>query len=290
MIVGGSKKEVIKNIKKNAEENKLNSKVEINDPSFTPEESKQYLNKFFKIRKNKLIFWLKSRSAYEFVDKISKNLDKTIEIEGLDNLRDVNEGAIVTSNHFNPLENLAVRKVIKKRYGKNIYVVSQETNLALPNGLGSLVNKLNVIPISKSTDYIINVFEPYLKNILEKKNYVLIYPEEEMWFNYRKPRPCKMGAYHYAAKFNKPIISCFVEIIDLDKKDNDEFNEVKYVIHILKPIYPDLNKTIRQNSKDMAEIDYNQKKECYEKVYNKKLTYNFSYDDIAGLKKEVMEE
>lgn len=288
MIVGGSKKEVIKNIKKNAEENNLNLKVEINDPAFTPEESKQYLDKFFKIRENKLTFWLKSRSAYEFVDKISKNLDKAIEIEGLDNLKDINDGAIVTSNHFNPLENLAVRKVIKERYGKNIYVVSQETNLALPNGLGTLVSKLNIIPIAKSTDYIINTFEPYLKKVLEKKNYVLIYPEEEMWFNYRKPRPCKRGAYQYAAKFNKPIISCFVEIIDLDQKDNDEFNEVKYVVHVLKPIYPDANKTVKQNSKDMAETDYNQKKECYEKVYHKKLTYDFSYDDIAGLKKEVM--
>ncbi|MDO4376373.1 MAG: 1-acyl-sn-glycerol-3-phosphate acyltransferase, partial [bacterium] len=58
--------------------------------------------------------------------------------------------------------------------------------------------------------------------------------------------------------------------------------------HVLKPIYQDANKTVKQNSKDMAETDYNQKKECYEKVYHKKLTYDFSYDDIAGLKKEVM--
>ena len=39
-----------------------------------------------------------------------------------------------------------------------------------------------------------------------------------MWYNYRKPRPLKQGAYYYAAKNNVPIISCFTEIIDKEKK------------------------------------------------------------------------
>ena len=107
-----------------------------------------------------------------------------------------------------------------------------------------------------------------------------------MWFNYRLPRPCKRGAYQFASLCDVPIISCFVEIIDLDKDDNEEFKEVKYIVHVLDPIIPDKNKTARQNSIDMAEIDYKQKVEAYEKCYNKKLNYKFSYDDIAGYKKK----
>ena len=49
-------------------------------------------------------------------------------------------------------------------------------------------------------------FIPTIRDLLNDKSLILIYPEEEMWFNYRKPRPPKPGAYHYAAKYNVPII------------------------------------------------------------------------------------
>ncbi len=286
MVIGGSKKAVIENIKKNVKEGELNKKVEVNDPHLSEKEVNRALDRFYGIRKHKIAYFLESRFAYLFVDIIGLKLNKSIEIEGLDNLKDINEGAIVTSNHFNPLDNMAIRKLIKKRYRKNFYVVSQETNLAMPGIIGYLMNSINIIPLCKGPNYIIKTFIPELKKVLNKNNYVLIYPEEEMWFNYRKPRPCKRGAYQFAAEAGKPIISCFTEIRDTDKDDNDEFKEVKYIVHVLKPIYPDSKKSVRENSKIMAEIDYKQKKEAYEKCYHKKLDYTFSYEDIAGYKKD----
>lgn len=286
MIIGGSKKEVIKNIEKNVKNNELNKKVEVNDPVLNDKEIENALNRFYGIRKHKVIYFLESRFAYLFVDILGKRLNDSIEIKGLDNIKNISSGAIVTSNHFNPLDNLAIRKMIKKRYKKNVYIVSQETNLAMPGFLGYLMNSLNIIPLCKGPNYIINTFKPELEKVLNNNNYVLIYPEEEMWFNYRKPRPCKRGAYQFAAEANVPIISCFVEIQDLEKEDNDEFNQVKYVVHVLKPIYPDSSKSARENSKIMAEIDYKQKINAYEKAYNTKLNYEFSLNDIAGLKKK----
>ncbi len=288
MIIGGSKKDVIKNIQKNILNNELNKKVETTDPVFTDEERDKYLKKFFEMRKLPT-FQLESAIVYKEIDTIAAKINNSIEIKGLENLDNLEGGAIVTSNHFSPLENLVVRQAIKKRYKQNIYVVSQETNLALEGHLGYIINHVNLIPLAKSPNYIINTFKPMVKRILDEGNYVLIYPEEEMWLHYRKPRPCKRGAYEFAAENNKPVISCFIEILDTDKKDNDEFNQVKYVIHILKPIYPDKNKTVRQNSIEMKDIDYKQKVEAYEKAYNKKLDYTFSYDDIAGIKKEMFE-
>ena len=38
MIIGGSKKQVIENIKKNTSLNELNQKVEVNDPNLSDEE------------------------------------------------------------------------------------------------------------------------------------------------------------------------------------------------------------------------------------------------------------
>ncbi|WMJ87240.1 hypothetical protein [Anaerocolumna sp. MB42-C2] len=103
-----------------------------------------------------------------------------------------------------------------------------------------------------------------------------------MWFNYRKPRPLKRGAYYYAAANQVPIISCFVEIHDIRQKDNEQFYKTEYIMHVLKPIYPDNSKDIRENSLRMMETDYRQKREAYESAYGKKLYYEFGKDDIAG--------
>lgn len=286
MIIGGNKDKVIENIKKNIKNEEFNNKVELNDPVLSDEKRNKVIKKFYKIRNNRFLFYLRRRPAFIYTSYIGLKLDKYIEIDGLDNLKDIKNGAIITSNHFNPIDNMIIRKLIKKYYKKNLYIVIQETNLDMPGFLGYLMNHLNIIPLSKSVNYIINTFKPELKKVLDKKNYVLIYPEEEMWFNYKKPRPCKKGAYQFALDSNVPVISCFVEMVNLEDDDNEQFKQIKYILHVLKPIYKDEKKSYRENIVYMANKDYEQKKECYEKVYNKKLDYNFSYDDIAGLKKK----
>ena len=104
-----------------------------------------------------------------------------------------------------------------------------------------------------------------------------------MWFNYRKPRPPKPGAYHYAAKYNVPIIPCFVKIEDTEEYEDNGFKKSKYTLYIMKPIFPDTSKDLKQNKEEMREKDYNLKKEAYEKAYGKKLDYKFNpEEDIAG--------
>lgn len=67
------------------------------------------------------------------------------------------------------------------------------------------------MPVSSLKWFMETEFPNQIKNALDENKLVLIYPEQEMWFNYRKPRPCKRGAYLYAVKFNVPVISLFVE-------------------------------------------------------------------------------
>ena len=100
---------------------------------------------------------------------------------------------------------------------------------------------------------------------MNRGEFVLIYPEQEMWFNYRKPRPPKRGAYYYAAKLNVPVISCFVKIINIDKRKSSEFCDVRHELYVLDPLIPDPSLSVRQNSLAMAEQDYRQKVEAYEK-------------------------
>lgn len=283
MIIGGSKKEVIENIKKNILENELNKKVEVGDPVLTEEKIEILLDKFFK-NKCKINYKIKNKAALKIVKESAKYVDN-IEVIGIEKIKnlDLTRGAIITNNHFNPLDSYASRKVANL-LNKKLYIVIEDTNLALPGTIGFLMNYLDVLPVSKSPTYLIKTFMPELKKILNNGYIVLIYPEEEMWFNYRKPRPCKRGAYQFASINKVPVISCFTEMVDLNIPDNDEFNKVKYIVHVLDPIIPDLNKSDRQNSIDMANIDFKQKKEAYEKAYNKELIYDFESNDIAGLR------
>lgn len=287
MIIGGSKKEVIKNIEKNIKDNELNKKVETDDPNLTEEEIDELLNKFYKNKKNKTLYNFKRNMANTIVEKLGKEIYPTIELEGLENLNgiDLSNGAIITSNHFNPLDSYTIRK-LANLLRKDLYIVIQDTNLALPNELGLLMNYMNTIPLKNSPNYILDTFKKELERVLSKGNLVLIYPEEEMWFNYRKPRPCKRGAYQFASMLKVPIISCFVEMNDLSEDDNEEFYKVNYKVHILKPLIPDKRKSDRANSIELAKKDYEQKKESYELSYDTKLDYEFSISDIAGLKKD----
>ena len=285
MIIGGSKKEVINNIKKNIENNELNKKVEIGDPNLSEDEIQKYINDFYK-NKKKISYFFKNKIANKTVKKISKELYPDIKINGLEklDLADLSNGAIITSNHFNPLDSYNIRKIVEEKLHKKLYIVVQDTNLAMPGFLGFLFNNIEVIPLSKSPNYIIKKFVPELKKILSKGDFILIYPEEEMWFNYRLPRPCKRGAYQFAHELDVPVISCFVKMIDTDKTDNDEFNKVKYEVSINKVIYPEAGESVKSDSRKMAEVDYEARKKAYEDAYNKKLNYAFDISDIAGWK------
>ena len=282
MIIGGSKTKVIENIKQALLDNDLNRKVEENDASLSQEEEAAAVTKFYALRK-KSSFRLKHAAMQKMNDLQMRSYDKLIEVRGQEKLSKLDSGFIITSNHFNPLDNLCIKKACKVALGVEPYIVIQATNLVVPGVIGELFNYLDHIPIRKSASYIRGEFLEQMKEVMEdQKRPVLIYPEEEMWFNYRKPRPNKRGAFHFAATLKVPVVPCFVEILDTSRPDNEEFFESEYIVHILDPIYPDITKSVRQNSVEMAERDYALKKAAYEKAYGKKLDYKFEESDVAN--------
>ena len=284
MIIGGSKKEVVANIKNAADNGRFNDKVEIGDPELDSTRRKKLLGKYVK-QHNEIPYHYRNWLARRIVDFITFGVNANTKVVGAEKIKHIKSGAIITSNHFNPVDTTIIRYGIKKARRYRMFIVSQDTNFAMKGFLGFLMRYADEIPVSKDKDYMERHFYRTLNNLLvNKKEYILIYPEQEMWFNYRKPRPPKRGAYFYAAKFNVPIISCFVEMKDMDKDDTEEFKRVKYVLHILDPIYPDPEKNERDNSFDMMKKDYEQKKAAYEQIYKRPLDYAFSDSDIAGWK------
>lgn len=287
MIIGDNRKAIIENIKLCAESGEFHNKVELNDPVLTAEQSKKITENYIENRKQPA-FRAKTALGVTLAKSAAKIVNKNTVITGLEKIPENLGGCLITSNHFSPLENTVIRYLTNTLGRKRLGIISQTSNFAMTGIVGFLMNYADTIPISSEPHYLAKDFPAILKErLIDKKDAVLLYPEQEMWFNYRKPRPPKNGAYFYAAKLNVPIVSCFVEIIDLNKDDNSEFKKVKYVLHILDVLYPDKNKTVRENTDYLALTDYSLKKACYERVYGKKLTYRFEDGDIAGWKESL---
>ena len=281
MIIGDKREEVIRNIAAAAEKGAFYDKVEVNDPNLSIEESTAIIENYLKNRKT-LPFRIKTLAARTIANLLGAVVNKNTEIIGMENAMNIKDGAVVTCNHFSPLDNTVVRTFVRKLHKKRINIVSQETNLAMKGFIGFLMNYADIIPIAEVSHYLKNEFPQTLYSLLSKGEYLLIYPEQEMWFHYKKPRPPKRGAYYYAAKCAVPVISLFVEQREIKEKDTEEFYKVKYVLHVLPTLYPDPNKTVRQNSIEMQKRDEEQKKELYERIYGEPLDYSFEAADIAG--------
>lgn len=285
MIIGDNREAVIENIKCNAQKGQFHNKVELNDPVLTPEQNREVTSSFIENRTS-IAYRVKSSIAVTMAKIATKIINKDTEIVGLEKIPADIGGALITSNHFSPLENTVIRHLTNSLKRKHLGIISQTTNFAMGGIIGFLMNYADTIPISTEPRYLARDFLSVLKEkLVDKKQMVLLYPEQEMWFNYRKPRPPKNGAYFYSAKLNVPIISCFVEMVDTDEDDTEEFKKVKYILHVLDVLYPDQSKTPKENTELLSQADYNLKKACYEKVYQKELTYDFTPHDIAGWKK-----
>ncbi len=281
MIIGKNREQVIENIRKAAESGEFYAKVEPDDPILSAAESNHITCRYLSTR-NTVGFKFKSFIARRIAEVATRIINRRTEIVGEENACDLSGGAIITSNHFGPLENTVIRHYVKKQGKKRLNVVSQVTNFAMSGFIGFLMNYADTVPLSPNFRYLNGEFIKVLGERLKKQEVVLIYPEQEMWFNYRKPRPLKRGAYHFAAKLNVPVVSCFVEMVDLPEKDAPSFYKVKYVLHILGTLYPDPAKSVKENSCDLCERDYALKKAAYEKAYGKPLDYGFENTDIAG--------
>lgn len=229
MIIGEDKGKVIENIKEATEQGKYNKKVEINDPKLTKDEREKTIRKYLK-NKDKVSFKIKTEIAESVISVLTKILNKDTEIVGIENVKGINGSAIVTSNHFNPLDNLIIQKFAKEVCKKRLYIISQETNFAMSGIVGFFMRYSRTIPISRQLDYMKREFPKIIKDILDGNNLILIYPEQEMWFNYKKPRPLKEGAYYFAAQNNVPILSCFVEMKETDEKAYNKKLDYKFEI------------------------------------------------------------
>lgn len=230
----------------------------------------------------KLSSRIKSYFAFKAARKFLKEKLKSKEIiikdiKGKENLQYIKGGLMITCNHFNAFDSFAVQyvydeihKVTKK--GKFFRVISEANYTTFPGFFGYLMKNCNTLPLS-SSHRTMNEFLQAVKHLLAKGNYILIYPEQSMWWNYRKPKPLRKGAYTIAAKNKAGILPVFITMQDSDIVGPDGFFNQEYTINLCKPIYPQEGKTLQENIEYMMNENYSAWQKVYEDTYKLPLKY-----------------
>lgn len=230
----------------------------------------------YKKLSSKILSKIAFSRARKYLNNAIKNKDIIIkDIKGIENINKLSSGAVITCNHFNAHDSFAVQMAYEASDQKKrkLYRVIREGNYtSFPGFFGFLMRHCNTLPLS-SNRRVMNEFSSAVNKHLKNGNFVLLYPEQSMWYNYRKPKPLKDGGFFLAAKANVPILPIFITMNDSEFKDNDGCYIQEYTINILPPIYPNKDKSIKENTAFMKESNAHLWKECYEDFYKIELRY-----------------
>ena len=174
-----------------------------------------------------------------------------IGVEQFEKLKDT--GYIITCNHFNPFDTFVVESIFeknKKNKKKKLYKVIREGNYTnFPGFYGILMRNCNTLPLSENK-HVLKEFMDAVGVILKRGDSILVFPEQSMWWNYRKPKPLKTGAFNLAYRSFVPILPIFITMEDTEKIGSDGFPIQAYTVHIESPIYPEKELTKKENIDD----------------------------------------
>lgn len=238
---------------------------------------KKYYSKFKNIVANKV--------GEKFLNDIIKENKLIIrKINGIENFKKVQTGAIITCNHFNPFDSFSIEQVFRiseQAKTKKLYKVIREGNYTnFPGFYGFLFRNCDTLPLSSNKRTMIE-FKKAVDTILQRGDFILIFPEQSMWWNYRKPKPLKNGAFKLATKNNVPVIPIFITMEDSNIMGEDGFPIQEYTINIGEPIYSNEKLSDRENTEIMKEENFKIWKEVYEEFYKIPLEYTTKKEKVS---------
>ena len=216
-ILSSEREEIYKKIKLLEEEGRFFEDVE-NDPPYTPLHG--FIDYKHKRFRSKILAKIYESYSFKYFNKQIKLGNIIIDsYEGIENLKKVKGGAIITSNHFNPFDSIPIHKAVKKYYHKRLFKIIKEGNYTFPGLFGKFMRYCNSLPLANDFDVMRQMIDS-VGYWLNKGHMILIYPEQSMWWNYRKPKPLREGAFRFAVKSNVPVVPTFITMRDTDELDN----------------------------------------------------------------------
>lgn len=274
-IVSEDRKEVLRKIDEYERKGWFDKDVENDPPS--PELRPEDVDYLGKKLSSKIKTAIANKMGRKFFEKMIKEGAVVIDgMEGGENLRLLKDtGAVITCNHFGIPDNYILYHCIQNSLKKKrLYKVIREGNYTGFSGLfGFLFRNCNTLPLSSNRRTMVN-FMSAADTLLRRGEAVLIYPEQGMWWNYRKPRPFKIGAFKIAVRAGVPVLPTFITMKDDETKlDEHNYPLQHYTLHVMPPVYPDKTLSEKQAAEKMKEDTFALYKAKYEEVYGVPLAY-----------------
>ncbi len=222
--------------------------------------------------KTKLAFLMARRFLNHLLEE-KKMIVK--EIRGIEHFAGLQSGAIITCNHFNAFDSFAIQMAYEaaNQPNRTFYRIIREGNYtAFPGFYGFLMRHCNTLPLSSNRKTLCKFMEA-TGQLLREGNFVLVYPEQSMWWNYRKPKPLQKGAYVFAAKNDVPVLPCFITMRDSDVVGEDGYFVQEYTIHIAPPITTEPSMPYRERVDYLMQENARIWREIYEREYQIPLVY-----------------
>lgn len=275
-IVSEDRKEVLKKIGEYERKGWFDKDVE-NDPP-APELRPEDVDYLGKKLSSKIKTAIANKMGRKFFEKMIKDGAVVIDgMEGEENLAVLKKtGAVISCNHFGIPDNYILYHCIQKSLKKKrLYKVIREGNYTgFPGLFGFLFRNCNTLPLSSNRRTMMN-FMSAADTLLKRGEAVLIYPEQGMWWNYRKPRPFKIGAFKIAVRAGVPVLPAFVTMKDDETKlDEHNYPLQHYTLHIMPPVYADASLNEKQAAEKMRQDTFALYKAKYEEVYGVPLVYS----------------
>lgn len=237
--VSKDRKEIVEKIKEYERAGKYDLDVEPDpeSPELLPERVDYLCEKFTSKCKRRIANFIGDHYYKSLIKKGRLIIDGVVGKEYLSALRN---GAVVICNHFSPLDNYIVYQALRNDLPKKyLYKVIREGNYTnFPGLYGFLFRHCNTLPLSRNRRTMMKFFSA-VNTLLKNGESVLIYPEQAMWWNYRKTRPFKIGAFKIAVKAGVPVLPVFIAMRnDETRLDEYGYPVQRHTVYILPPIPP----------------------------------------------------
>ena len=117
-------------------------------------------------------------------------------------------------------------------------------------------------------------FHKSIKERVENGKPVCIYPEAHIWPYYTKIRPFKDASFHYPAELNKPVFT-----FTTTYQKRRFIKTPKVIVYIDGPFFPDINKRLKENQKELRD-------KCYNAMVERSKNSNYEYIKYVYKQKE----
>ncbi len=157
-------------------------------------------------------------------------------------------GAITVSNHVFYFDYLCVLRAIRPHLA---FVPVWKDNLEGP--CGRLIRLSGGVPIPNDSARAMIKFNAAMEEVIKSGKWLHFFPEGSMWFFYPELRPFKKAVFHYAVRFDKPIVPLAFSFRPR-RGITRLFSKKPFVdLHIGEPLFPDKTLSPREAERAMAE-------------------------------------